>query len=97
MNISPRHVSRGIEFGKVLVRNKMVHRAIKVFDKTIDISRETLSTQEEISKFCFENEMYEYAIRLMRFIISISPTRSDIMIKLGKAYCKKLYGTGSQI
>ena len=85
VTISPRHVSRSIEFGKVLVQKKMIKRAQQVFDKAIDLSNETLSTQEEVAEFCLENGMYDYAIKLMRFILSNIPTRSDIMFKLGIA------------
>ena len=86
MNISPRHVSRGIEFGKVLVQKKMTKRAEKVFDKAISLSSDPLSTYEEVADFCLENGMYDYAIRLMGFILSTMPTRSDIMFKIGVAH-----------
>ena len=85
VTISPRHVSRSIEFGKVLVQKKMIKRAQQVFDKAIDLSNETLSTQEEVAEFCLENGMYDYAIKLMGFILSNIPTRSDIMFKMGIA------------
>jgi len=86
MNISPRHVSRGIEFGKVLVQKKMTKKAVRVFDKAISLSSEPLSTYEEVADFCLENGMYDYAIKLMGFILSTMPARSDIMFKIGVAH-----------
>ena len=85
VTISPRHVSRSIEFGKVLVQKGMTKKAQKVFDKAIDLSSDTLSTQEEVADFWLKNGMYEYAIKLMGFILSNIPTRSDIMFKMGIA------------
>ena len=38
-----------------------------------------------MADFWLENGMYDYAIKLMGFILSNIPTRSDIMFKMGIA------------
>ena len=86
MNISPRHISRAIDFGKILVKKGMADQAVKVFNKALELTDDTLGLHESLSNFCFEHEMYPYAINLMKFILRQIPTRHDLLLKIGKAY-----------
>ena len=85
MSVSPRHISRCISFGKVLVQKGMIKEAKKVFNKAIELSDDRLTLQEQISELCMENEIYDYAIKLMDLILKDMPTRYDLMFKIGIA------------
>jgi len=85
MQISPRHLDRGIKFGKALVQREMVPRAVKVFKDAIKLSGDSLELREEIADFCIENEAYEYGASLLESIIDEQPKRTDLLFKLGKA------------
>ncbi|MFH1351515.1 MAG: response regulator [Pseudomonadota bacterium] len=91
MNISPRHLSRGINFGKTLVKRGMAARAIQVFDKAFQLQGSTLEMREDIAKFCIENEVYEYAVKLLETIVTKQPDRADLFFELGKALEKLGY------
>ncbi len=84
MRISPRHLDRGINFGKTLIRMKMIPKALQVFDRTLELSGSTPELQEEIAEFCMENNIDEYAVRLLESLITVQPKRADLMFKLGK-------------
>ena len=86
MNISPRNISRAIDFGKILVKKDMANQAIKVFNKAIALTDDTLGLHESLIGFCFEHKMYQYAINLMKFILKHVPTRHDLLLKIGMAY-----------
>jgi len=85
MNISPRHVTRGIKFGQVLVRKGETKKGLKVFNKAIDLTDNSLQVQEEVVDFCLENDLFEYAVKLMESVIQQTPNRYDIIYKLGVA------------
>ena len=85
MRISPRHLSRGINFGKTLVQIKMISRAIAVFDQALELSGSTMELREEIAYFCIEAGASEYAAKLLESIIKERPKRADLLFKLGKA------------
>ena len=84
MKISPRHISRGIDFGKTLVQRKMDKRAIQVFNKVLDLHGSSLELREEIADFCIEEGVNEYAVKLLESIVKKLPDRSDLFFKLGK-------------
>ncbi len=84
MEISPRHVSRGVNFGKVLVQMKMAERAIKVFEKALRLSWDNLELKEEIAGFCVEEEVDDYAAKLLESIVRERPDRKDLFFTLGK-------------
>lgn len=86
MKISPRHVTRGVHFGKTLIKKGMINEAIPVFDKIFEISQDALSLREEIANYCFDRDIYHYAISLMEFIIKNVPGRDDLLFKLGIAH-----------
>jgi tetratricopeptide (TPR) repeat protein len=86
MEISPRHLDRGINFGKTLVQRKMIPRAIKVFAQAFKLSKNTLVLQEEVADFCFENGAGEYTAALLKKLISQLPQRTDLLFKLGKTW-----------
>ncbi|GAI83496.1 unnamed protein product [marine sediment metagenome] len=85
MRISPRHLSRGINFGKTLVQIKMIPRAIGVFDQALELSGSTLELKEEIADFCMEAGASQYAAKLLESIIKENRKRTDLFFKLGKA------------
>jgi len=85
MNISPRHVSRGLEFGKILIQKDMTRKALKVFEKTIQLSANPLGMQEEVADICLENKEYDYAAKLLGFVLQATPNRYDLMKKIGTA------------
>ena len=83
MNISPRHVSRGINFGKVLVQKGMINKAQNVFDRAIELSSNSLGIHEDVADYCMESGVNEYAGKLMEFVLEQAPNREDIIYKLG--------------
>lgn len=85
MRISPRHLSRGINFGKTLVQMKMIPRAIQVFDDVLKLAGSTVELREEIAGFCIEEGASEYAAKLLESIIKERPNRSDLLFELGQA------------
>lgn len=84
MSISPRHVDRGINFGKTLIRMQMVPKAIEVFNRTLELSGSSGELQEEIIDFCIENEVNDYAIKLLESLVDKWPNRADLLFKLGR-------------
>jgi tetratricopeptide (TPR) repeat protein len=85
MSISPRHLTRGINFGKTLVVIKKFKEAIKVFEKTFQLADNPLQLKEEIADFCLLNEAYEYAAELFEQLTTKFPERSDLNLKVGIA------------
>ena len=84
MEISPRHIDRGITFGKVLVQMKMNSRAAQVFDKALSLSGSTLELKEEIADFCSKEGVLEYSLKILKSILKEQPDRKGIYLKLGK-------------
>jgi len=89
MKISPRHLDRGINFAKTLVKMKMSTRAIQVFDEALKLSGSTFELREEISDFCIDAGVNEYAVKLLESILKERPDRKDLLFKLGKTLEKK--------
>lgn len=83
MQISPRHLDRGIKFAKALVQRKMIPRAIKVFKEALALDGNSVELREEIADFCIENQVNEYAADLLESIVDDVPERTDLMFKLG--------------
>ncbi|NQT68451.1 MAG: tetratricopeptide repeat protein [Desulfobacteraceae bacterium] len=86
MEISPRHLDRGINFGKTLVQREMTPRAIKVFTQAFKFSKTPLVLQEKVADFCCDNGAGEYAASLFKELISQLPQRTDLLFKLGKTW-----------
>lgn len=84
MKISPRHLERGIDFAKTLVKMGRFVKAGQVFDKTVEISGSDHSLREEIIDYCIEHGMREYSVKLMESIVTEQPNRSDLLFKLGQ-------------
>ncbi|MFC1867641.1 response regulator [Thermodesulfobacteriota bacterium] len=84
IKISPRHLERGINFAKTLVRMKMVPKAIQVFATALELSGSTTELREEIADFCSENEINEYAAELQKSIISEQPNNAGLLFKFGR-------------
>ncbi len=86
MTISPRHVERGIEFGRVLVQKGLTEKAVSVFDKAISLSEGDMFLREDIADLCHQNGMYKYSLNLMGAILNHQPDRFDLMFKMGVAH-----------
>ncbi len=84
MKISPRHLDRGIDFARTLVRLGLKKKAIEVFNKALDLSASTAELKEEIMDYCIENDMPEYSIKLLEGLVNDQPKRVDLLIKLGQ-------------
>jgi tetratricopeptide (TPR) repeat protein len=84
MEISPRHLDRGISFGKTLIRMKMKNRAINTFEKVLRLSGSTMELKEEIADFCISEGVNEYAVKLLESIVRENKNRADIFFKLGE-------------
>ena len=83
MDISPRHLSRSINFGKLLVKKNMWDKAERVFNKALLVAVDPQAVCEEIVEYCYENEMLNYAIKLMESMLKQTPDRSDLLLRLG--------------
>lgn len=84
MKISPRHLERGIDFAKTLVRMGKNKKAIDVFNRALELSASTAELKEEITDYCIENNLTEYSVKLLEGLIYEQPKRSDLLLKLGK-------------
>lgn len=84
MKVSPRHLSRGINFGKTLIRMKIVSKAIDVFNKVFEFSHDNAGLREEIADFCIKEDVLEYAVQLLEVIVKEQPNRADLFFKLGE-------------
>jgi len=84
MKISPRHLERGIDFAKTLVKMGKEKKAIEVFNRTMELSGSTVGLKEEIADYCVENGMISYSIKLLEGLIYEKPKRVDLLLKLGK-------------
>lgn len=85
VDISPRHVDRSVNLGKILVKNNNLDKASSVFSKAINLSARPAVLREEIADFCYENEVYNYAIKLLRLLHEQKPDKWGILYKLGVA------------
>jgi len=86
MEISPRHLTRGINFGKTLVHRKIIPKAIQVFRDVIKLSGRAVDLTEEIADFCMDKDgVSEYAVKLLETTIRENPKRTDLFFKLGQA------------
>lgn len=86
MNISPRHIDRAVDFGKILVKKGMASQARTVFNKALSLTGDPIGLHEELADFCLENSVYPYAIELMKFVLEQIPSRHDLLFKIGRAY-----------
>jgi tetratricopeptide (TPR) repeat protein len=86
MEISPRNISRAIDFAKLLVKRKKWRKARNVFKDIIERSDLSDLLKEEMADFCFENKFYDYAALLLYNIHQKAPKRVDLQFKLGIAY-----------
>lgn len=89
MSISPRHLERGIDFAKTLVKMEQFDKAAQVFDKTLELSDDAAGLKEKIIDYCIENNMVEYSVKLLDSIITEQPKRADLLFKLGMLLEKK--------
>jgi len=85
MAISPRHLSRGVNFGKTLIARKEVKKAAKVFEKTFQLSENPIQLREEVADLCIKEGAHEYAVKLLEYIIREEPGRKDLFFDLGKS------------
>jgi len=83
MKISPRHLERGIDFAKTLVRLGKKKQAIEVFNRTLELSSSTAELKEEITDYCIENDLTEYSVKLLEGLVYEQPKRSDLLFKFG--------------
>jgi len=86
MAVSPRHVTRGINFGKALVQKGLFKKAAKVFDRAIVLSNSDTTLMETVATFCNENTFYTYAVSLLENILQAQSDRNDIRIQLGTVF-----------
>ena len=84
MKISPRHLERGIDFAKTLVRLGKKKKAIDVFNRALELSGSTPDLKESITDYCIENGLIEYSVKLLEGLIYEQPKRADLLFKLGK-------------
>ena len=63
----------------------MTRKALKVFEKTIQLSANPLGMQEEVADICMENKEYDYAAKLLGSVLQVTPNRFDLMKKIGVA------------
>jgi CheY-like chemotaxis protein len=86
MRISPRHVSRGIDFGKTLTYKNRISEAEKVFDQALKFSGYDPMLVEEVVDFSIDHGVYEYAAELLEATIKRKTKRWDMIVKLAKVY-----------
>ncbi len=86
MNISPRHIDRAVNFGKILVKKGMAGEARKVFNKALGLTDDPIGLHEQLAEYCLQNDVYPYAIELMKFVLRQVPSRHDLLFKIGRAY-----------
>lgn len=84
MKISPRHLERGIDFAKTLVKMGNQTKAGNVFDRAIELSGNNKSLRDEIIDFCIEHNAREYAVKLLESSVTDQPNRADLLFKLGQ-------------
>ncbi len=83
MEISPRHVSRAIKFGKVLVEEQMFIKALRIFNAAIKQSGNSYVIKEDVADFCYDHNVNQFALKQYDFLLSRLPSRGDIMKKIG--------------
>ena len=75
---------------KPLTATSLASRILKVIEKANNPPLMTYHLKrvrdEEITDFCLQNRIYEYAIELLEFISNRMATRYDVIFKLGTAY-----------
>ncbi len=86
MQISPRHLYRGINFGKTLIQKKMIPRAMRIFKEAFILAWQRVELREEVADFCIENGANEYAASLLEGLVKQLPQRTDLFFKLGKTW-----------
>lgn len=83
MSISPRHLERALNFGKALIRKRIVDRAAKVFKKAFEVSKSDRRLMEEVADYCMIEGAKEYAANLLESMINQNP-ETHLLVKLGK-------------
>lgn len=86
MEISPRHLSRGVQFGKTLVQLNENDRAVEVFKSVIKQAGATFETMEEIGNICLGTGTSAYAAKLFETILAENPDRQELYHKIGLAW-----------
>mgnify|MGYP000893271260 CR=1 FL=1 len=88
MIISPRHITRGVNFGKVLLEKKQADKAIKVFEKAFSKSSSPVLLKEEIAQLVFDKKIYRYAIKLFSELLLRDSENFDYLFKNGISFKK---------
>jgi len=86
MAVSPRHVERGINFGKALAQKGLFKKAAKAFDRAIALADSDPKLTETVATFCIENKVYTYAVSLLEGLLQDQSDRNDIRIQLGTVF-----------
>jgi len=86
MEISPRHIDRGINFGKTLVKMNEDRKAIEIFDRILEFSENNPEAIDEIADFCLEYRMDEYIVKLLEPLVLELPKKINLLLTLAKAH-----------
>lgn len=91
MEISPRHTDRAIDFGKLLLKQKKLVHAEKVFRLVLRTKGDDLDVKEDIAVAASSHGLNEFAVRLFKELLRADPGREEHLLK---SYGMALYETG---
>ena len=80
--INPRHISRGIDMGQLLLKKGMGSDAFMIFQKVIMYSDKNFAHAEKAAESCIAAGEYGYARTLLESVIEGNPERYDLMFTM---------------
>ncbi|MDA8165042.1 MAG: response regulator [Desulfobacteraceae bacterium] len=85
MTISPRHSDRALNYARLLLKQKILSEAEKVFRLVLRTNSGDLDLKEDIANTCRENGLGELAAKTYREVLKDDPERTYLHKSLGLA------------
>ncbi len=86
--ISPRHVGRAVDFGKLLIEQGLIEKAMGLFERAAGLADDPASLQQELAQLCRSKGYLEQAVKLFKGVLKEQPNRSEIKTQIGQLYVR---------
>jgi len=89
MDISPRHVDRALKFASLLLQNKMLRQAERVFILVLRHYGDNQTFRQDIAEKCLQGGLLDLAIRIFRDSLRNAPDDLKLIRQVGIALRRK--------
>ncbi len=89
MDINPRHTERAIRFASLLLKKNEPRKAEKIFRLILRSNQNDPDVCQEIARHCFDQGLFDLAIKAYEYILRLDPSRVFLYKHLGMALRRK--------